>query len=198
MATIKLSDIKKLRELTGAGMLDAKSALENADGDFEKATKLLMEKGAQLAESKAENSAMQGIVVSYIHPGDRVGVLLELNCETDFVARNEDFKKLAHNLALQVAGMHPIYIAPEDVPAAVIEKEREVYAAQVQGKSKDSAEKAIQGKLDDFYASVCLLKQQFVLNQELTVENLIAETLGILKENIKVARFARFEVGDRS
>lgn len=198
MATAKLGDIKKLRDLTGAGMMDAKAALENADGDFEKATKLLMEKGAQLAESKAERSALQGLVVSYIHPGDRIGVLLELNCETDFVARNEDFKKLAHNLALQVAGMHPIYISPEDVPAAVIEKEREVYAAQVQDKSKELAEKAIQGKLDDFYNSVCLIKQPFVLNPDLTVENIISETVVILKENIKIARFVRFEVGDRS
>ncbi|MFA5966908.1 MAG: translation elongation factor Ts [Patescibacteria group bacterium] len=198
MATIKLDDIKKLRELTSAGMMDAKAALENSEGDFEKATKLLMEKGAQLAESKADRSALQGIIVSYIHPGDRIGVLLELNCETDFVARNEDFRKLAHNLVLQVAGMHPIYIAPEDVPAAVIEKEQEVYAAQVQDKAKATAEKAIQGKLADFYASVCLIKQPFVLNPELTVENIMAETVGILKENIKVARFVRFEVGDRS
>jgi len=198
MATPKLDDIKKLRELTGAGMMDAKSALENSEGDFEKATKLLMEKGAQLAESKADRSALQGVIVSYIHPGDRIGVLLELNCETDFVARNEDFRKLAHNLALQVAGMHPIYIAPEDVPAGVVEKEQEVYKAQAQDKSKASAEKAIEGKLADFYASVCLTRQPFVLNQELTVENLIGETVGILKENIRVARFVRFEVGDRS
>lgn len=198
MATAKLGDIKKLRDLTGAGMMDAKAALENADGDFEKATKLLMEKGAQLAESKAERSTLQGLVVSYIHPGDRIGVLLELNCETDFVARNEDFKKLAHNLALQVAGMHPIYIAPEDVPAAVVKKEREVYAAQVQDKSKELAEKAIQGKLEDFYTSVCLVKQPFVLNPDLTVENIMSETVVILKENIKIARFVRFEVGDRS
>jgi len=198
MTTPKLDDIKKLRELTGAGMMDAKSALENSEGDFEKATKLLMEKGAQLAESKADRSALQGVIVSYIHPGDRIGVLLELNCETDFVARNEDFRKLAHNLALQVAGMHPIYIAPEDVPAGVVEKEQEVYKAQAQAKSKASAEKAIEGKLADFYASVCLIKQPFVLNQELTVENLIGETVGILKENIRVARFVRFEVGDRS
>jgi len=198
MATPKLGDIKKLRELTGAGMMDAKAALENAEGDFEKATKLLMEKGAELAESKADRSALQGVIVSYIHPGDRIGVLLELNCETDFVARNEDFRKLAHNLALQVAGMHPIYISPEDVPAEVVEKEREVYAAQVQDKSKAAAEKTVQGKLEDFYASVCLVKQPFVLNQELMVENIIAETIGVLKENIKVARFVRFEVGNWS
>lgn len=198
MATVELKDIKKLREITGAGMMDAKSALENADGDFDKATKLLMEKGAQLAESKADRSARQGIVLSYIHPGDRIGVLLELNCETDFVARNEDFKKLAHNLALQVAGMQPIYISPEDVPAEVVEKEKEVYSAQLQGKSKEIAEKAATEKLADFYNSICLIKQPFVLNPELKVEDIIGETIGILKENIKVARFVRFEVGDIS
>ncbi len=198
MATVKSGDIKKLRDLTGAGMMDAKAALENAEGDFDKATKLLMEKGAQLAESKADRSALQGLIVDYIHPGDRVGVLLELNCETDFVARNEDFKKLAHNLALQVAGMQPIYISPEDVPADVIAKEREVYVAQVADKSKEIAEKAVQAKLEDFYAAVCLIKQPFVLNPELKVENLIAETVVILKENIKIARFVRFELGDHS
>jgi len=198
MATVELKDIKKLRELTGAGMMDAKAALENADGDFDKATKLLMEKGAQLAESKSDRSVMQGIVLSYIHPGDRIGVLLELNCETDFVARNEDFKKLAHNLTLQIAGMQPIYIAPEDVPAEVVEKEKKVYTAQLKGKSKEIAEKAIAEKLEDFYASICLIKQPFVLNQDLQVEDIIGETVGVLKENIKVARFVRFEVGDRS
>lgn len=198
MATVELNDIKKLRELTGAGMMDAKSALENAEGDFDKATKLLMEKGAQLAESKADRSAMQGIVIAYIHPGDRIGVLLELNCETDFVARNEDFRKLAHNLTLQVAGMQPIYIAPEDVPAEVVKKEKEVYSAQVKGKSKESTEKAVAEKLADFYASICLVKQPFVLNQDLRVEEVISEAIGVLKENIKVARFVRFEVGDRS
>ncbi|MFH0912047.1 MAG: elongation factor Ts [Patescibacteria group bacterium] len=196
--TAKLDDIKKLRDLTGAGMLDAKSALENAEGDFDKATKLLMEKGTQLAESKSERSTLQGVVLAYIHPGDRIGVLLELDCETDFVARNEDFKKLAHNLALQVAGMHPIYIAPEDVPKEVVAKEREVYAAQIKDKSKAAAEKVIQGKLNTFYESVCLTKQPFVLNQELKVEDILAETVGILKENIKIARFVRFEVGDHS
>ncbi|HAR54923.1 TPA: elongation factor Ts [Patescibacteria group bacterium] len=195
---ISTKDIKKLREITGAGLLDARGALESAEGDFDKATKLLMEKGAQIAESKSDRNALQGIIVNYIHPGDRIGVLLELNCETDFVARNEDFKKLAHNLALQVAGMHPIYIAPDDVPMDVLDKEKEVYAAQLQDKSKGAAEKALQGKLEAFYEAVCLIKQPFVLNPELKVEELMAETVGILKENIKIARFVRFEVGDRS
>jgi len=196
--TISTKEIKKLREITGAGLLDAKSALENAEGDFEKATKILMEKGAQIAESKSNRNALQGIITQYIHPGDRIGVLLELNCETDFVARNDDFKKLAHNLVVQVAGMHPIYISPEDVPEDVLKKEKEVYSAQLQDKSKESGKKALKGKLDAFYESVCLTKQPFVLNSEIKVEELMAETIGILKENIKIARFVRFEVGDHS
>lgn len=195
---ISTKDIKKLRALTGAGLLDARGALESSEGDFEKATKILMEKGAQIAESKSDRNALQGIIVQYIHPGDRIGVLLELNCETDFVARNDDFKKLAHNLALQVAGMHPVYISPEDVPEDVLKKEKEVYLAQLQDKSKGAGEKALQGKLEAFYESVCLTKQLFVLNSDIKVEELMAETIGILKENIKIARFVRFEVGDRS
>lgn len=196
--TISTKEIKKLREITGAGLLDARSALETAEGDFEKATKILMEKGAQIAESKSNRNALQGVITYYIHPGDRIGVLLELNCETDFVARNDDFKKLAHNLAVQVAGMHPIYISPEDVPEDVLKKEKEVYSAQLQDKSKESSKKALQGKLDAFYEAVCLTKQPFALNSDLKVEELMAETVGILKENIKVARFVRFEVGDHS
>lgn len=195
---ISTKDIKKLREITGAGLLDAKSALESSGGDFEKASKILMEKGAQIAESKSNRNALQGMIAHYIHPGDRIGVLLELNCETDFVARNDDFKKLAHNLAVQVAGMHPIYISPEDVPKDVVKKEKEVYLAQLQDKSKESGKKALQGKLDAFYESVCLTKQPFVLNSEIKIEELMAETVVILKENIKIARFVRFEVGDHS
>ena len=198
MAKIKTTDVKKLRELTGAGMMDAKTALEVSEGDFDKATKQLLEKGAQLAESKSDRNASQGIITTYIHPGDSVGVLLELNCETDFVARNEYFKKLAKNLEVHVAGMHPIYITPEDVPEDVIKKEQEVYRAGLKDKSKDMVKKAMQDKLESFFESICLLKQPYVLNQDIKVEDLISETVVVLKENIKVARFVRFEVGDRS
>ena len=124
-----------------------------------------------------------------------MGVLVELNCETDFVARNEDFNKLAHNLAIHVAGMCPLYITPEDVPKKVIDKETELYKSQLKGKSKTVADKAIKNKLDGFYTSVCLLKQPFVLDQDIKVENLITDMVGILKENIKITRFIRFEVG---
>ena len=193
---IKAKDVQKLRNLTGAGMMDAKKALKVSDGDFDKATKILLEKGAQLAESKSGRSTAQGIVASYIHQGNKIGVLVELNCETDFVAKNKDFKKLAYNLAVEVAGMHPLYIAPEDIPTDVIKKEKEVYKAQFKGKSKAVADKAVEGKLETFYESVCLLKQPFVLDQDVKVEDLLSEIVGILKENIKIARFIRFAVGD--
>lgn len=192
---IKAKDVKKLRDLMGVGMMDAKKALKSADGDFSKAAKFLREKGTQLAESKSSRGAYQGVIASYIHPGSKVGVLVELNCETDFVARNEDFNKLAHNLAIHVAGMCPLYIAPEDVPQKVIDKETELYKSQLKGKSKTVADKAIKNKLDGFYTSVCLLKQPFVLDQDIKVENLITDMVGILKENIKITRFIRFEVG---
>lgn len=194
---IKISDVKKLRELTAAGMMDAKKALQATGGDFDKAAKMLREKGAELAESKSERGASQGVVVSYIHPGSRIGVLVELNCETDFVAKIPDFKKLAHNLAVQVAGMHPLYIAPEDVPDDVIKKETALYKSQLKGKSKATINKAIKSKLDNFYESVCLLQQPFVLDQNIKTEGLIADAVGVLKENIRVARFVRFEVGDK-
>jgi len=194
---IKPSDVKKLRDLTGVGMMDVKKALESADGDVDKAAKYLREKGAQLAESKSERNASQGVITSYVHPGDKIGVLVELNCETDFVAKNEDFKKLGHKLAVHVAGMHPLYIAPEDVPKDVVDKEKELYKSQLEGKSKEIAKKAIEEKLNSFYASVCLLKQPFVLDQEVRVEDLISDIVGLLKENIQVARFIRFEVGGK-
>lgn len=194
---IKASDVKKLRDLTGVGMMDAKKALESAGGSLDKASKFLREKGAQLAKNKSERNVSQGVIISYIHPGDKIGVLLELNSETDFVAKNEDFKKLAHNLAIHVAGMHPLYIHPTDVPKDVIEKEKKLYKSQLKGKSKAIADKAIAGKLENFYASICLLKQPFVLDQDLSVEDLITDTIGVLKENIQIARFIRFEVGNR-
>src|SRR4030042_3701268 len=148
---IRASDVKKLRDLTGAGMMGAKKALKASDGNLDKAAKLLREQGTQLAESKSERTASQGVIATYIHPGDQVGVLVELNCETDFVARNDDFKKLAHNLAIHVAGMHPLYVTPEDVPEDVIKKEKELYHSQLKGKSKSTAGKPLAGKVAGLY-----------------------------------------------
>ncbi|MFA5270314.1 MAG: translation elongation factor Ts [Patescibacteria group bacterium] len=194
---IKASDVKKLRDLAGSGMMDAKKALAEANGDADKALAILKEKGAAIAASKSERNVSQGLVVTYIHPGDKIGAMVEVNCETDFVARGDDFKKLAKQIATHVAGMQPLYVAPEDVPADVIAAEKELYKSQVAGKAKDVADKAIAGKLEGFYESVCLLRQPFVLDQDKKIEDLINELVRVVKENIKVARFVRFEVGDR-
>lgn len=164
---------------------------------MEKALAILKEKGAALAESKSDRAASQGMIATYIHPGDKIGAMVEVNCETDFVARGEDFKKLVRQIALHVAGMRPLYISPEDVPAEVLDAEKELYRSQAADKSKGTADKTVAGKLEGFYGSVCLLRQPFVLEPDKKVEDLINEVVGIVKENIKVARFVRFEVGDR-
>ena len=194
---IKATDVKKLRDLTGSGMMDAKKALVEAKGDTNKALAILKEKGAAIAASKSERVTSQGLIFAYIHPGDKIVSMVEVNCETDFVARGDDFKKLVKQIATHVAGMQPLYVGIEDVPAEVIAAEKELYKSQMAGKAKDMADKAIAGKLDSFYESVCLLRQPFVLDQDKTVEELINDFVGIVKENIKVARFARFELGDR-
>jgi len=194
---IKANDVKKLRDLTGAGVMDAKKALSEAEGDVEKALAILKEKGAALAESKSDRAASQGMIATYIHPGDKIGAMVEVNCETDFVARGEDFKKLVRQIALHVAGMRPLYISPEDVPAEVLDAEKELYRSQAADRSKGAADKSIAGKLEGFYESVCLLRQPFVLEPDKKIEDLINEVVGVVKENIKVARFVRFEVGDR-
>jgi elongation factor Ts len=194
---IKASDVKKLRDLTGAGMMDAKKALSEAKGDTDKALAILKKKGAAIAASKSDRTASQGLVVTYIHPGDKIGAMVEVNCETDFVARGDAFKKLVGQIAMHIAGMQPLYVAPSDVPADVIKAEKALYKSQISGKTKEIADKAIEGKLEGFYASVCLLRQPFVLDPDKKIEDMINDVVGIVKENIKVARFARFEVGDR-
>ena len=194
---IKASDVKKLRDLTGSGMMDAKKALAEAKGDIDKALVILKEKGASIAASKSERVTAQGLIATYIHPGDKIGAMVEVNCETDFVARGDDFKKLVKQIATHVAGMQPLYVGPEDVPADVLAAEKSLYSSQVEGKAKDIADKAIAGKLEGFYESVCLLRQPFVLDQDKKIEDLINDVVLVVKENIKIARFARFEVGDR-
>src|SRR3989344_117837 len=176
---IKASDVKKLRDLTGSGVMDVKKALNEAQGDTDKALVILKEKGAAIAASKSERAASQGIIATYLHPGDKIGAMVEVNCETDFVARGDDFKKLVKQIATHIAGMQPLYVAPEDVPADVIAAEKELYKSQVEDKSKAVADKAITGKLDGFYESVCLLRQPFVLDQDKKVEDLINNVVGI-------------------
>jgi len=196
---VSLEMIKELREKTGAGVMDAKRALLEANGDMEKAIVILREKGVVKAAKKASRIAKEGVVESYIHTGSKLGVLLELNCETDFVARTDEFKNLAKELCLQIAGMNPLYISKEDVPQEVIEREKSIYKAQLEkegNKPPHVIEKIINGKIEKFYEEVCLLEQPFVRNPEIKVKDLITEAISKLGENIVVRRFTRYVVGE--
>lgn len=190
--------VRQLREQTGAGMMDCKAALVDAKGDTERARDLLREKGLATAAKKAGRTAREGMVGTYIHPGAKVGVLVEVDCETDFVAKTPDFQALVKDLAMHIAASSPTYVTKEEVPAEVLEKEREIYKAQAaaQGKPAGVAEKMATGKLKDYYSTFCLLEQPFVKDTKLTVGQLVQEKIAIIKENIVVRRFARFKVGE--
>lgn len=187
--------------MTGAGMMDAKRALEKADGDIQKAVDVLRKEGHAKAARKAGRSAREGVVESYIHnsgSGAKLGVLVELNCESDFVAKTDDFKHLAREIALQVAGRAPQYVRREDVPAGILEREKDVYRGQVQGKPENIIDKIVEGKLEAFYSEVVLLDQPWVKDEKgkKKVNELITEAIARMGENISVARFARFVVGE--
>jgi len=190
--------IKELRELTGAGMVDIHEALTESGNDKEKALEILRKKGMTKVSKKADRVAKEGLVESYVHGGGRIGVLVEVNCETDFVARTEDFKNLAKELALHVAAANPLYVSVEDVPAEVVEKEREIYKEQSAGSGKPDGviEKMIDGKLAKFYEEVCLLEQPFVKQPEKKISELIAESTAKMGEKVQVSRFARFVLGN--
>ncbi len=197
MAEITSDMIKELREKTLAGMLDCKKALVECGGDMEKAVEYLRKKGLSSAAKKSARSAKEGIVTAYIHSNNKVGVLLELNCETDFVARNGEFQALAKDIAMQIAAASPQYVSSEDVPADVIEKEREIYREQMKdsGKPANVVEKIIDGKVKKFFSEVCLLDQEFIKDNKLTVNDLIKNMIATLGENITVGRFERFQIG---
>jgi len=190
--------VKTLREMTGAGILECKKALEETGGNLEEAVELLRKRGIAKAAKKAGRETKEGIIHSYIHAGGRVGVLLELNCETYFVARNEVFKELANEIALQIAAMKPQYVSREDIPREVIEKEGEIAreAAIAEGKPEHIAEKIAEGKLEKFFKEVCLLEQPYIKDDKKTIEDLIKEYIAKLGENIKVSRFCRYEIGE--
>jgi elongation factor Ts len=190
--------VKELREATGAGVLEAKKTLEASSGDFDKAVQILREKGAARAEKRADRDANEGVIEVYSHPGNRVGVLLELNCETDFVARNEQFLELAHNLVLQIAAMSPKYISIEDVSADDMESELSVLRAQAvaEGKPENIVEKIVIGRMNKYYEEVCLLEQPYIRDESLKIKDLISEAIRITGENIKVRRFDRYELGE--
>lgn len=194
---VSVDNIQQLRNATGAGMMDAKRALEEAGGDFDRAVEVLRKRGVKLAQAKGERATSQGLVEAYIHAGGTLGVLVEVACETDFVARTQKFKDLVHELAMQVAAASPAYILPEDVPSDVVEREKRIYTEQLkeQGKAGPMVDKIIEGKLEKFYQEVCLLKQPFFKDDKRKVEEVITEAIATIGENIKVRRFARFALG---
>ncbi len=200
MTTIEITAVmvKELRGVTGAGVLDAKKALESTGGDFDKAVDLLREKGAARAAKRADRDANEGVIELYAHPGNRIGVILELNCETDFVARGDDFQSLAHELALQIAAAAPQYVSKEDVNTEALDREVAVLKAQAiaEGKPEAIVEKIVTGRLSKFYEEMCLLEQPYVKDESVKINDMITEVIRKTGENIIVRRFARYELGE--
>ena len=188
--------VKQLREKTNAGFMDCKRALVESGGDLEKAETILRTKGIASAGKKALRVTKEGVVASYIHLQGKVGVLVEVNCETDFVARNENFREFVKDITLHIAAAHPLYVSRADVPGNLIEAEREIYKAQVKGKPENVADKIVDGKLEKFYSTVCLLEQGFIKNPDMTIKDLLGAKISELGENIIVRRFVRYLVGE--
>lgn len=190
--------VKELRERTGAGMLDCKKALEEANNDITKAAELLREKGLSAAANKAGRIATEGVVESYIHAGGRIGVLVEINCETDFVGKTDSFKDFARDIAMQIAAANPRYVRREEVPQADVEKEKEILKAQAlnEGKPEKIIEKMVEGRIGKYYEEYCLLEQTFVKDPDKTISQLLNEKISTIGENISIRRFARFELGE--
>jgi elongation factor Ts len=190
--------VKKLREKTNAGYADCQAALKEAGGDMEKAVEILRKKGIAVALKKGTRAANEGVVASYIHLGGKIGVLVEVNCETDFVAKNEDFRNFVKEIAMQIAAANPQYIKREDVPPDVLEKERKILREGVSGKPKEVAEKIVEGKLEKFYQEFCLLEQPSIRDQKVKVGDMLTNTVLKIGENIVIRRFVRFRVGEEA
>lgn len=188
--------IKKLREKTSAGIMDCKKALKEAAGDVEKAVEILRKKGIKLASEKSSRTAKEGRIESYIHLNGKIGVLLEINCETDFVARNEDFKKFLKEIAMQVAAANPKYVKRKDIPGKVLEKEKEILAATVKNKPKQAVEKILAGKLEKFYEEACLMDQPFIKDPKIKIKDLLHSLITRIGENIVIRRFTRYQLGE--
>ncbi len=187
-------DLLKLRELTGAGILEAKKAIEEAHGDLNEAVEFLRKKGLAKAAGKAERQTAEGLVHAYIHGNGKVGAMVEILCETDFVAKTDTFKELAHDLVMHVAASNPSYISPADIPEELLEKEKEIWAEELHGKPKAALEKILQGKLEKYYSEVCFLNQSFVKDEDIAVSEHIGRAIAKLGENIRVRRFVRFAI----
>ena len=193
---IDASQVKKLREATLAPIMDCKAALLEAKGDLKKAKELLRKKGLAQARTVTGKVTKEGLVYSYVHTGGRIGVLLEINSETDFVARTDEFKSLAKDIAMQAAALNPAYIAREEVPGKVIAKEKEIYRERAKGKPKGVIDRIIQGKLEKFYQEACLLEQPFIRDEKITVREYLESVMAKFKENIVVRRFVRYKLGE--
>lgn len=189
------ANVIKLRELTGAGILDCKLALVEAKGDLKEAQNIIRRKGLDIAKKKSTREAKEGQIVSYIHAGGRLGVLLEINCETDFVAKNETFQAFARDMAMQIAAAHPLYVSTADIPPAELEREKANFRVELKGKPPAVQEKILDGKLQKRFEDICLLNQKFIRDDSKTVESYLAETIAKIGENIVIRRFVRFEVG---
>ncbi|MFQ5455955.1 MAG: translation elongation factor Ts [Nitrospirota bacterium] len=197
--SIDVNLIKELRDRTGAGMMDCKAALTHTDNDMEKAKEYLRQKGIVSAEKKSGRTTKEGIIDSYIHQGSKIGVMVEVNCETDFVARNEEFRTLVRDIAMQIAGADPIpvYINRDDVPSDVLEKEKAIYAVQVKEAGKEKfLDKIVKGKLETYYTKVCLMEQTFIKEPSISVKDYLKEKIAKIGENISIRRFVRFQLGE--
>jgi elongation factor Ts len=198
MAEISAAMVKQLREKTGAGMMDCKSALREVGGDIEKAIEFLRKKGLATAQKRAGRAMTEGTIQSYIHMNAKLGVLVEVNCETDFVAKNDDFLGFAKNIAMHIAASNPLGIAPEDIAQEVIEKEKEIYRAQAleMGKPENVLDKIVEGKLKKFYQDNCLMNQPYVRDPDITIADLLNELIAKIGENISIRRFVRYQIGE--
>ncbi len=188
--------VNELRTRTGAGLMDCKKALAETGGNFDEATTVLKKRGLAAAAKKAGRDATEGVVESYIHLGGKVGVMMEINCETDFVAKTDEFRQLARDLCMHIAAINPLYIRREDVSADLVEKEKEIAAAQCADKPPHAAEKIVAGKMDKWFAQICLMEQAFVKNQDQVISDLVAEKIAKMGENIIVRRFVRYQLGE--
>lgn len=196
MSEISASLVKELREKTNAGMMDCKKALAETGGDLAAAEEFLRKKGIASAGKKADRAAKEGTIASYIHLQGKVGVLVEINCETDFVAKNDNFRDFVKDITLHIAAAHPLYVTRTQVPDSLIAKEREIAAAQVQGKPANIVDKIVDGKIDKFYSTICLLEQPFIKNPEVSIDELVKSKIAELGENIIIRRFTRYSVGE--
>jgi len=195
---VPVSLIQKLRQTSGAGILDCRKALEETQGNIEKAVEILRRKGLAIAAKKGDRIAQEGVIEAYVHSGERMGALVELNCETDFVARTKEFRQLAHNIAMQVVASRPLYVGPEDIPAEVVEREKESFRAQAKEENKPPQviDRIADGRLEKYFDEICLLRQPFIRDEDRTVQDMVNGYIARLGENIRVKRFAHFELGE--